>query len=376
MLDQQTLLTDPSKIFEPAPALDYEDLICNEYGAIRWHFIRSLYYNGKISKKEVVEFYRTWRDDPEYFILRGLLEDATVQERLIPKQDPYTIDPEHLEIGARYLYKFIKASKRGNDVYQRLVSNKLKLLNEVDNIIFFNDHSADKRTAALSVVLTCDDKRCDPDTAWENIGKEFHLFHNNLRKMYGSVEVFRTWESTNNYYPHVHMIILFWDHSFPVIQHQDKDGSLSYRIPYHEKEKIAKHWHSHVDVQVLDDTKGGIKELTKYITKDLCSDKGDKTNAMICLHGKQSYAISKGFMKAITGWYIEFNEPTNVDLINQMCNCNHDVVKWEFIGILRGVDLGFSSNVWCVDLKKPPPRVSKLILYEYERWKSLHGGRY
>ena len=227
----------------------------------------------------------------------------------------------------------------------------------------------------LFITLTYDTKRCDPDTAWKHIGEEFHLFHNKLRKQFGKVEIFRTWESTNNFYPHVHMIALFWDHSFNVIKHEDRTGVISYRIPYKTRTLISNYWHSNVDVQALQNTHEGLNELTKYITKDLCSEKGDKTNSMIWLHRKQSYSVSKNFVKQLTGWNINLEEPSNFDLINEMCNCNHDIINWEFIGILRGRDLRLSGDVWCLDLKKPPPRVMDLLIHEFFRWRG-RGGSY
>ena len=340
---------------------EHDDLLRNEYGSVRKHLVFSSFLGGTLTYPDCVDLYTEWRDDAEYFILRGYPEylQATLTNDVLTRSE--------------VLYKFIKASKRGNDVYKHLVEQKLKPLKELHNIPFFNDHCVDKRTCVIFVTLTYDNKRCDTETAWKNIGEEFHLFHNNLRKQYGNVEIFRTWESTNHYYPHVHAIILFEDRDFTVIQHKNKDGTISNRIPYKEKQKIAQYWHSNVDVQAIEDSEGAIRELTKYITKDLCSKKGDKTNTMIWLHGKQSYAISKGFAKAITGWDIEFNEPTNSDLINQMCNCNQQPIKWEFLGILRGKQLGFSSNVWCVDIKKPPPRVAEMLKNEWLRWVMVHG---
>lgn len=374
MIDQQSLLIDPTKIYSEVPEIPEE--FTNDYGSIRRCKVLSEYNVKNINLKEVVDLYRDWRDDPEYFILRGLLKKSTDQQRLISVPLTEFDDSWYTADEYEYLYKFIKASKRGNDVYKHLVTQKLKQINELYNVKFFDEHVPDKRTCCLFVTLTYDNKICDIEEAWKRIGKEFHLFHNNLRKAYGRVEVFRTWESTNHYYPHVHACIVFWEKDFIVLEHKDKNGEISYRIPYSEKKKISEYWHSNIDIQAVQDTDGGIKELTKYITKDLCSEKGDKTNAMIWLYGKQSYGISKGFMDAVKGWHLDWNEPTNADLINQMCNCNQDVVNWEFIGILRGKHLGFSSSIWCVDLKKPPPRVINLVIQEQKRWSALHGGKY
>jgi hypothetical protein len=370
LVQQSILLTNPTKIYEPEPENSlYGDEFRNDYGSIRRCFARTQYYNDRIDKNDILKLYQEWRDDTEYFILRGVVYDKTEQECIIRRdnEEYYTWE---LPPDFDYLYKFVKASKRGNDVYKKLVNQKLKPLDEIQNIIFFTDDTTDKRTSALFVTLTYDNNRCSDNTAWKNIGDEFHLFINNLRKHYGKIEVFRSWETTNHFYPHVHALILFPTHSFIVLKHIDKEGKITYRIPYKEKQNLAKHWHSNIDIQALQDTQGGIKELTKYITKDLCSNKGDKTNAMIWFHRKQGYSISKGFIKWLTGWNIDFNEPTNTDLINNMCNCNHEFVKWEFMGILRGVDLGFPPDIMCFELKKPPPRVIQMVLNEYKRWNS------
>ena len=75
------------------------------------------------------------------------------------------------------------------------------------------------------------------------------------------------------------------------------------------------------------------------------------------------------------GQIVDVGDVNTHDLIkNEMCNCNTDVEKWEFVGILRGVHLGFSSNVWVVTLDNPPPKLCDLIDFESSRWVCLHGG--
>ena len=374
-LDDQTILWVPGEpITVESSYNDVGDIFTNDNGAIRSHLVRSQYFSNKIQLPDVVDLYRSWRDDPEYMVLRKWIDLNEEQTMLFQNSSGFG-DTWFVDEGILPVYELVKCSKRGNDVYQDLVDRKLSGMKELPNIQFFDDHTVDKRTCLLFVTLTYDTNLKNSDCAWLDIGKDFHLFHNNLRKKYGKVEIFRTWESTQNYYPHVHCMILFWDKDFSVLEHTNDDGKLTYRIPYKEVQDIAKYWHSNVDVQAMQDTHGCIKELTKYITKDLCSNKGDKTNAMIWLFRKQSYAISKGFTKAICGWNIDFNEPTNYDLINQMCNCNQPNTKLEFLGILRGRDLRMCGDIWHVELKKPPPRVYDLIKSEQLRWAMSHSKR-
>jgi len=373
-------LTEQQQLIPPEPESLFGDEFRNEYGSIRNCFVRSHYFTDQIVLEDVVDLFREWKDDSEYFILRSVYSihqetfkrDASSYLGNVGIINNYITD---------YKYKFIKASKRGNDVYRYLVNKKLNPLSELSNVTFFKDDWGVKQTSLLFVTLTYDTNRCDVNTAWANIGDEYHLFINNLRKQYGHIEVFRTWESTKGYYPHVHALIGFKDNSFHVHVHTDKNKKRSFRIPTNDKNKISTYWHSHIDVQGVNNTEDAIDELTKYITKDLCSNKGNKTNSMIWLFRKQSYSVSKGFVGLIKGQFAEVMESAKVedvksgDLIKDlMSNCNRDVEKWEFVGILRGVQLGFSSCMWSIDIKKPPPRVVDLLINEHNRWNALHGG--
>lgn len=347
----------------------------NSYGSIRGSKVRNQFDVGNIILPDVIDLYEEWMKDDEYLILKG------VKDRI---QESFDDEGKLLDCNdvvlSNTVYRFIKASKRGNDVYQYLVGKKLKPLNDLPDVTFFKDDWGVKNTSLLFVTLTYDTKRCDEVTAWENIGKDFHLFYTKLRQEYGDFEYFRTWESTKNCYPHAHILIAFKKKSFPVFIHTDKDGHRTFRIPKADKDKIASFWHSNVDVQGVNGTKDAIDELTKYVTKDLCSDKGHKTNAMIWLFGKQSYAITKGFVSLIKNCFacvteeVDVGEPSMDDLINSdMCNCNNDVHDWKFVGVLRGRQLGFSGSMWVVDVEKPPPKLNDLIQKEALRWNSLRG---
>ena len=347
----------------------------NANGSIRGSKVKNQFTCGNIVLPDVIDLYKEWKDDDEYLILKGTKD--LVQESF--SDDGKLLDCNDIVLSST-VYRFIKASKRGNDVYQYLVTKRLKPLNDLPEVTFFKDDWGDKHTSLLFVTLTYDTKRCDEVTAWENIGNDFHLFYTKLRQEYGDFEYFRTWESTKNCYPHAHILIAFKKKSFPVFIHTDKDGHRSFRIPKADKDKIASFWHSNVDVQGVNGTKDAIDELTKYVTKDLCSDKGHKTNAMVWLFRKQSYAITKGFVSLIRNSFanvteeVDVGEPSSVDLINSdMCNCNNGVRDWKFVGVLRGRQLGFSGDLWVIDSEKPPPKIIDLIQKEALRWNSLRG---
>ena len=377
LLGYPSIRSEAQTFFLSKENISFEhDVFRNDYGSIRNMFVRNQYFSSNIDLSAVVELYKEWRDDAEYFILR---KPSFIHQETFDRDNTSYLGYTGIikESFDDYQYRFVKASKRGNDVYKYLVSKKLKKVSELDNVTFFKDDwSCRKTTSLLFITLTYDKNRSDVNTAWNNIGKEFHLFKSNIIKQFGAIEFFRTWESTTGYYPHIHCVIAFKKRSFEVFTHTDKDGNSSYRIPKKIKDKIASYWHSFVDIRAVDDSDSAIKELTKYITKDLCSEKGDKTNGMIWLFHKQGYSVSKGFVKLVKGCFADTSEPNSADLINEMCNLNSDNEKWEFVGILRGKNLGFSSEMWCIDLKKPPPRIANLLIQERERWLLLHGSKY
>ena len=319
----------------------------------------------------ITPVYVKWKDDSEYFILKGNKPYFAPRITTEDHDFYYTSDGEILK---QTVYKIIKGAKRGNDVYRYLISERLKPLNHLRDITFFKPDWVDKRTSMLFITLTCNPAIYDGDIAkaWQSIGTEFHRFIACLLKEYGQVEFFRTWESTKNYNPHVHCLIGFKERSFVVHTSKDGKGKTCYRISKKHSDKISSYWHSLVDIRAISDTHGAVKELTKYITKDLCSEKGYKTNSMLWLFNKQSFSISHGFVAMINdNMALKIEDVKSTDLINTvLANCNSDVEKWEFVGILRGVDLGISDEIWCVDYKDPPSRIKVLIDFEEKRWKA------
>jgi hypothetical protein len=374
MAFEQNLLisVDSSPILEGSL---FGEEVRNPYGSIRWGKVRYVFSKNQIVLPDIVDLYKEWMKDDEYLILRGTKNH--IQE--VFNEDGRILDCNDRLIPS-FVYRFVKASKRGNDVYQYLIKKRLKPLKDLPDVTFFKGDWGDKHTNLLFITLTYDTKRCDEKTAWENIGKDYHLFYTKMRQEYGDIEYFRTWESTGHFYPHAHILIAFKDKTFPVFVHTNNEGRRSFRIPTYEKDKIASFWHSNVDVQGVSNTKDAIDELTKYVTKDLCSDKGHKTNAMICLFRRQSYAITKGFVSLVKNSFAKVTEENhiedvgNFDLIKDvMCNCNNEVKDWHFMGVLRGKQLGFSSALWVVDVERPPPNVLDLILKEEIRWNTLRG---
>lgn len=113
--------TKQDVIISLQPEIDFsQDMLRNEYGAIRSRFVRGCYFSGNIVLSDVVDLFKEWKNDAEYFILRGTLEHTQK-----------TFNSVNDCVGSEYIYRFIKASKRGNDVYRYLVNEKLKPLDKM-----------------------------------------------------------------------------------------------------------------------------------------------------------------------------------------------------------------------------------------------------
>jgi hypothetical protein len=351
---------------ESFPIVPTADWFKNDFGSIRWWKIRSAYFDDIIDTDFVEGLYLEWRDTDEYFMLNGI--DAS----------------DHVVASV-----FVKASKRGNDVYISQLNSKFCFLDSLPNIEFFMDWGV-QQTPMLFITLTVDTKQFSLNQSWFSISKSLNRFETLLRQKYGKFVKFRVWESHESGYPHCHIVIYFHDKWFQVFDHFTKDGKLTYRIADKHRQAIREMWNmGNVDIQGVQDTLGALSEVKKYITKNIWSNKGNKTNAMLTLFHKQSYSISqcnpfinlpkiegsltreklvalqdlelkhfkkccyKDFIGAIWGLdvYLEvyrqfaegLAEPSLNALVNAtMCNYNNvfpEIVKWEFVGFILGEDL-------------------------------------
>jgi len=370
----------------------------NEFGCLRWSKIRSAYWMGLIDINDIVDIYKKWKNAAEYAMLKGTRQIDTP-----------SLTPEGPGLSTTHsCYVFIKAAKRGNDVYQRMVTQKFAALDGIEPQVFFDREWKVKSTNLLFVTLTYGHKACNAcrkhfkkslhvcpycgsvdiyrvtvDEAWGNVGIDFNRFTSNLKKKYGKISIFRTWESHDNFYPHVHAAIFFHDHDFPVFVQKvvNKKGKLvtKYRVPKDDNDRIRGYWDSpNVDVQGVANTQDAIREVEKYITKDLCSVKGNKTAAMLSFFGKQSYAISQDFVAAVGGSAEidkKLRQDENALLLNNYYNSNPSITKYEFIGMLPAKMLGMSGDIMSFELDKPPPELQKLINYEHKCYLAKSGRR-
>jgi len=202
----------------------------------------------------------------------------------------------------------LECRKRGNGLYRWWVRQRLRSLNNLEDIEFFNprDRGGGKTTRVLFITLTYDTKRCDYKTAWENIGREFNRWLSAVRRRLGKVGVFRVFEATKNGYPHIHLILIT-ETPIPVV---NRRYGNTWRIPREFQRVFVDNWHSFVDIQAV----SSIRPITGYLRKYLLKVLGDtkitdvkvdkksakRTLALLWFFRKRSFSVSGCFVKMLS----------------------------------------------------------------------------
>lgn len=231
----------------------------------------------------------------------------------------------------RYQWVNKKSVKRGNDVYVSLLKEKFRpMIESSRNMDFFstvvNDHRKRiRRTRMLYLTGTCDHaKTGDIVASWTSFGLMWNRFTTSLRDVFGKLAYIRTWQSQENGYPHFHALVYFNDFEFTAVY---KSQDSSWRI--HNRQQVVTdrktgdkepcidvlvdRWKwGGLEVKCCDSSREALKDLLKYVLRDLEGGESDLTNAMVWYFQKKSFSVSKSFM-ALFG---AFDEPSNADLIN------------------------------------------------------------
>jgi len=264
------------------------------------------------------KFYVEWRDYNEYIVVQKQSDNPRIKGE---------VDKETIAV---------KCSKRGNDVYWWRVWKRIKKLYDLKAQTLFDPHSNRKLSNVVFATLTYDVKRSSIAEGWEKEGKDFNKWIRNLRKKFGRISYFRSLEASKRGYPHIHILMIFHDYEFKVIEMKGK-----YRIL--EKEAFEKSWHSFVDVQAIRRFREGVKYVTKYLTKTKNDSKTQILTLALCwLFRKRSFAIS-GDMHEVMEISRMHGQMIQANLMGKEVIIN---VVWVFIGIFSADKLGITRNEW------------------------------
>lgn len=250
----------------------------------------------------------------------------------------------------------VLASKRGNGFYRHRLWHRLGWMDEIpDEHLAKIEGGRKALTRVLFISLTYDTELKDSRSAWCDIAVEFNRFLANVRNKFGDISFFRVFESTRGGYPHLHVVILFKEKEFFAFKKKcEKSGEVTWRIPYGEKKKFEKWWHSFVDVQACVSWGGVLRYVKKYVMKlhgskidgktipDLTEEVAELTLALMWFYHKRAYGVSGDFQRGV------------LDLIQhcvtktvQIDFDERPIQEWVFLGIKTAEELGISGN--------PPP---------------------
>ena len=158
--------------------------------------------------------YKEWESYDEYLIFR--------------KENIYTFERS---------YFAVKAAKRGNDVYAKKLMKRLRELDTIPNMEFFNPRDRSRRHKTRVVMVTLTYRRDDRlDVVWEGEGKDYNRWITGKRKKFGKINVIRTLEAQSDGFVHIHCVLYFEDVEFKTFFYNGK-----WRI--NRKNDIAENWH-------------------------------------------------------------------------------------------------------------------------------------
>jgi hypothetical protein len=288
------------------------------------------------------EVFKFWQNYAEYLVLKG--ENVVSGEKL---------------------FLAVKCSKRGNDVFARRLERKLGFFKSVKGVKLFDpkDFGADRSvyTNLLWVTLTYDSKRCSLSDAWKNCMGEYNKFITNLRNEYGKIDVLRFIQPFDDDtgdaygYPHFHLVLLFKEAKFDVFPHmeENEDGALQlrYRIQQRDEIKAQGKWHSFVDILALSSVGATVNYCRKY-AQNVCygsSEKAILTSAMLWVHRKQTFCMSKGFRENFVEFIRAMQGSKTFNIQTTLEGAEIEEWAWSCVKIASAAEVG-ATDEWVLSL--------------------------
>jgi hypothetical protein len=300
----------------------------------------SNYRDIEIPLEDIIEAYTIWVQEHRYMIM----------ERNKPVWDaPHSSTMFDRETIA------VKCAKRGNDVYVRRVESRFsayeKLL-ALDNRLCFD--RGKMRSQVIFATLTYDPSLRSQHQAWVTLSYFYNLFMARLRRVFGSISTLRTFESFENGYPHIHVIMLFNDFSFQVHGITNKKGHRILAIDDDLNECIAALWHSWVDIKAVGDLRESIAYLRKYITKcvefNQADGKGVKTLAQCWAYRRRAFCVAGMFRERLHDLIVSMQISNSNQIQMTLENEKLEENKWTCLGFVSIDVLEIEPFTWRLSL--------------------------
>ena len=359
-------------MIEPALIVYEDPCRTKKFNVVKLKLVQK-FYGLNLSKQDLpdlIDLYVDWRDTVEFIPMRmkyrtynylDLSGLPVSPEKWIFKfnentglrADRFNENPDCNAVvyeGFRHQWINKKSVKRGNDIYVSLLKKKFSpLIESSKNVDFFSTVLNEKRsrvrhTRMLYLSGTCEHaKTGDIVASWISFGLYWNSYITSLKDIFGKTAHIRTWQSQKNGFPHFHALIYFFDFEFSSIYWEPDD---SWRIHNTQKvivnrktgekdfcrDVIKNRWKwGHLDVKCCDSSKSALKDLLKYVLRDLEGGESDLTNALVWYFRKKSFAVSRSFLKLFGVG--AFEEPENADLINGEAVIQEAIQEDELVSI-------------------------------------------
>jgi hypothetical protein len=288
---------------------------------------------------------------------------------------------EYLELESRDTLEhlYVKCAKRGNDVYNRRIEDKLIFLKDLKDIELFSDKEFKTRsiikidTALIWKSLTFDSKLCSLDEAWNRDGEEIDRYFTRIKYFYGEenvsyinfVQPFPGYGPARGY-PHHHILLLIKNHDFHVHRDMEEEGGtlkMVYKLDKEEEEELNKvgDWHSpETDTKVLRSGQHVYNYCFKYVqnvvtgsywtesvdpSKPGAFEKSLITNGVLWLYRKKAFTMSGDFRMSYSRLIraLQDSKLVQVDLEGEKVKIdwNHppEPSEWRLVGLISGAEL-------------------------------------
>ena len=314
---------------------------------------------------------------------------AELRERYLDwlGEDVYLHMREHDRRGKLESDILVKAAKRGNDVNQWRVVKRLEPLYDqfgalanIDtmdgrgetNILFFSMTTALGDDTLMDVwkghPVSYDDEG-KPSRWAGGVSDHWNRFMSWIRKRFGKVAEIRTWEAHKNGMPHVHALLVFHDHTFPIFRHHGTKGS-AWRLQSREmKDEMARHWPpGFIDVEGVVNPGRGLEYVLKYVVgHGKGRDEGGidaHTLSLTWVFGLRQYGVSG--VDLIRSCITQTIDLGTVQITIE--GTALDGSKWSYLGVVAVLSHGDRPPPWTIDLSGRPDLVAqaKIIHHAHE----------
>lgn len=290
--------------------------------------LRNHFENGVLSLGALSRVFVDWSLQRDFFILRTMvrLDSFRYRGSCVSKD--------------RFLA--IPCVKRGDFNYSEAL---LKVFYDLDmnkkfrDVVYFKRLSSkDLEGNSFFVTLEYDANRFRDFDSWKRNGVDFNRFMSSIRQKFGTVDFIRVFESQESGMCHIHGILIFRDYLFigKIINGKRRIVDSDYSF-------LKNAWsHGYSDFKLVDSFRGGLRYITKYLSKscsvDSCGKKGLYSLSLAWLYGKRSFSISSSLRGDVIRPYINSSIKDKIKddfgFFYDRCT-GWDIDGWVFVGFLK-----------------------------------------